>query len=67
MRRPPETAMIRISAVTPDNRREAPLAWSAVESAIETRDQPADPGHRMADGAHDALGIADRCFDQQGD
>ena len=38
----------------------------AVERAVEPVDHPADPHHWMADGAQHAAGIAECCFDQQG-
>jgi len=38
---------------------------SAVERAIEPTDQPAEPDHRMTDGPHQTIRIAEACLDQQ--
>ena len=36
-----------------------------VQRAVESRDQPPDPRHRMADGPEQTVGITDRGFGQQ--
>ena len=41
-------------------------ACVAVERIVERLDQPAEPHHRMADGPQHRSGIAECCFDQQG-